>query len=148
MSNYGPISDHAYDEEELSFVTEPAYSSNSARSDQREDDLPILVATAVPHSIRPPRIYLDYDRPPSFSKKASILACGLLFAFLSYIDSVVYIEFSFGNKIKLFAGLLWLVSCVTLLIGSVIGFMRGQWRMLAPGIIASHIATFLIQLIH
>lgn len=147
MSNYGPISNYAYDEEELSFVPESASTSKSTNVDHQQDDHPILVATAVPHSIRPPQIYLDHDKPPSFSKKASILVCGLLFAFMSFIDSVVYIEFSLGSKIKLFAGLLWLLSCITLLLGSIVGFMRGQWRMLAPGIIASHLAAFMIRLV-
>lgn len=143
MTNYGPI----YDEEELSFISESVNTTNSRNVEQRHDDRPILVATAVPHSIRPPQIYLDHEMPPSFAKKASILVCGLLFALLSFIDSIVYIEFSLGSKIKIFAGFLWLISFVALILGSIIGFIRGQWRMLAPGIIASHLASFMIRLI-
>lgn len=145
MSDYGPTTAFSIDDEEqVSFVSQ---SSNNQNGEHQRDDVePILVATAVPHSIRPPQKNLKDEANPSFLKRCSILLLGLYLAVLTFFDSFYFIEFNFGSNIMILAGLMWLSSCVLLLLGSVVGFINGRWRMLVPGIIVSHVASFLIRL--
>jgi hypothetical protein len=108
----------------------------------------IAVAVAVPNTIRPPQLQTNIHPAVAFAKKLAILLCGLFLSFVSWIDASVFIQLKNWHKVSFtLAAVFWTISTICLLVGSFVGFYKGKWRYLAPGIVMSHIASFIISMI-
>ena len=43
------------------------------------------------------------------------------------------------------AAIFWGIATLALLVGSIMGAIKGQWRFLAPGFVLYHMANFVIR---
>ena len=108
----------------------------------------IAVAVAVPNTIRPPQLQTNIHPAVTFAKKLAILLCGLFLTCASLFDAWIFFELKSWHKVSFtLAAVFWTISTICLLVGSFVGFYKGKWRYLAPGIVMSHIASFIIRLI-
>jgi hypothetical protein len=109
----------------------------------------ILTAIAIPDTIRPPMLQSSTVHPSvSFATRLAILIIGLVLASLTYVDAFIFLTLNlFDSFSAQLAGVFWAFSCLSLIVGSVIGCSRGQWRYLAPGIVLSHLASVWINLV-
>mmetsp|Transcript_4877 Transcript_4877/g.7402 ORF Transcript_4877/g.7402 Transcript_4877/m.7402 type:complete len:195 (+) Transcript_4877:136-720(+) len=108
----------------------------------------IAVAVAVPNTIRPPQLQTNVHPSVAFAKKLAILLCGLFLTILSFFDAWLFFELKYWHKVSFtLAAVFWGISTICLLVGSFVGAYQGKWRYLAPGIVMSHIASFIIGLI-
>lgn len=113
-----------------------------------EEKQTLVIATAIPGSIRPPRHSPEPSTNPSviLVKRLAILLIGLFFFLVSGLDALVFLQYSSYNKFWALAGIFWVFSALALLAGSFYGCYMNQWRYLAPGIVCSHAASFLIKM--
>lgn len=115
-------------------------------------DTPILYATAIPDTIRPPQTINYEDEPPTVIKRMSILVAGLFLTYLALVNFIVS-EFLIQTKymnhqtIFWFSAAFYFFAVFLTLGGSIWGAMRGQWRFLVPGLILSHVGAFLIHIV-
>lgn len=106
-----------------------------------------IIAVAVPETIRPPKLRKATDPAVKNIKKLIIFLCGMFMAFLFYLDASVFLYSSHYMHRFTFtvAAIFWSFAALALVVGSILGARRGEWRMLAPGIVLSHAASFLIR---
>lgn len=106
-----------------------------------------IIAVAVPETIRPPKLRKATDPAVKNIKKLIIFLCGMFMAFLFYLDATVFLYSSHYMHRFTFtvAAIFWSFAALALVVGSILGARRGEWRMLAPGIVLSHAASFLIR---
>ena len=106
-----------------------------------------IIAVAVPETIRPPKLRKATDPAVKNIKKLIIFLCGMFMAFLFYLDASVFLYGShyMHRFTYTVAAILWSFAALALVVGSILGARRGEWRMLAPGIVLSHAASFLIR---
>jgi len=110
----------------------------------------IVTAVAIPNTIRPPMIPSSANVHPSvlFAKRLGILCSGLFLAFISFFDAYVFLALNIFHRLSVqLAGIFWACSCLSLIVGSVLGCYHGKWRYLAPGIVLSHLASVWINLV-
>ncbi len=114
-----------------------------------EEKQTLVMATVIPNTIRPPQVSSTSANDPSnkIVRQIAILFSGLIICMISAFDAFVFLEFDWGSKFLYIAGFCWALSTIALLIGTFYGAYVGQWRMLAPGIVLSHVASFLLRMV-
>mmetsp|Transcript_10909 Transcript_10909/g.15889 ORF Transcript_10909/g.15889 Transcript_10909/m.15889 type:complete len:156 (+) Transcript_10909:132-599(+) len=147
---YSPLD--TSDPESLTFATRnPDEATTGAPVGGSEEgilNIDTAVAVAVPNSIRPPKVVPADSNPASTRvKKLSILMVGLFVSYMNFVQAIVFIYLGFGNKIMVTAGTVWFLSAVSLLLGGIYGAFKGQWRMLVPGILLSHLSSFVVRMV-
>ena len=115
---------------------------------------PILMAVAVPNSIRPPKVsHIEEDATAittrSIIRRISILIVGLVLTYLTFFESLMLIIFGYinGNYFELLLGLVWFAATICVLLGSFVGAYRGQWRLIVPGLVLQHFVGVLTRLL-
>jgi len=108
----------------------------------------LVIATAIPGSIRPPRHSPEPSTNPAviLVKRLSILLIGLFFCMESLMDAFIFMQYSSYSTLWSIAAICWFFSALALLAGSIYGCYANQWRYLAPGIVCSHAASFLLKI--
>jgi hypothetical protein len=147
--------------------------------EQTEQTEPILMAVAIPDSIRPPKVsYIDnpttntntttttnhtnpnnanisnnsntiQSLPKLFLRRILILIIGLILTYLTFLESLLLIIFGYANyaPIELILGLLWFGATLGVLLGSLIGAFKGQWRFLVPGLVLQYVVNILTKVL-
>ena len=123
----------------------------SARNDNGQ---PILVAVAVPNSIRPPKATHEEEDPTvitvsSIIRRICILVIGLLLTCFTFFESLILMIYRYfdDNWFVSLLGLVWFGATLGVLVGSFIGAYRGQWRLLVPGLVLQHFVGVLTRLL-
>jgi hypothetical protein len=108
----------------------------------------LVIATAIPGSIRPPRHSPEASTNPAviLVKRLSILLIGLFFCMISFFDALIFMAYSSYSTLWTISAICWFFSALALLTGSIYGCYVNQWRYLAPGIVCSHAASFLLKM--
>lgn len=130
----------------------PGMNPNMMRDDDRrgaeDNNMEILTAVALPNTIRPPVIPSNVHPSVLFAKRLGILCSGLFLALITYLDAYVFFTLNIFHRLSAqLAGIFWAFSCLSLLLGSVVGCYQGKWRYLAPGIVLNHLASVWINLV-
>lgn len=112
---------------------------------------PVIVAIAVPDTIRPPQIRKQVHPAVRRVKKISIFLTGMLLAWIFYIDAYVFFfqskyGYSTHGGTYFLVAVIWSLALVAMLVGSVVGAMRGEWRLLAPGMVLNHVAGLIFRM--
>jgi len=130
-------------------------TSNNATVGITHDGKPILMAVAIPNSIRPPKVSYndDHDEPAQITTKSilrriGILLIGFVLTYMTFFESVLIILFGLVNYsyLELVLGLLWFLGTLGVLIGAFVGAYRGKWRYLVPGLVVQHFVGTLVRL--
>ncbi len=125
---------------------------------------PILMAIAIPDSIRPPKVsYIDNNNninnsqqtqsiqsfPKSFLRRLLILVVGIMITYLTFFESLLLILLGYANSspMELILGLIWFGATLGVLIGSLIGAYKGQWRFLVPGLVLQYVVNILTKVL-
>jgi hypothetical protein len=121
-----------------------------------KDGQPILLAVAVPNTIRPPKVSYSEDdvsanatiTPKSMLRRVCILIVGLFLTYITFFESLLLLLNGAITKnwFEIILGFLWFAATLALLVGSFVGAYRGQWRILVPGFVLQHICSILIRL--
>ena len=111
---------------------------------------PTIIAIAVPNTIRPPKLRKSSNPEVKALKKICVFLFGALVSFLSYMDASVDLFYADHDVHKftftIVAGF-WFLAAIALFVGSILGGIKGEWRMLAPGMVLSHVAAFIRRLV-
>lgn len=119
-----------------------------------EGGQPILVAVAVPNSIRPPKVTNSQEDPTAITPKSilrrvSILVVGLVLTYLTFFESLMLMLMGYlsSNWFELILGFFWFGATLCVLLGSFVGAYRGQWRLIVPGLVLQHFVGVLTRLL-
>ena len=114
---------------------------------------PILLAVAVPNTIRPPQVIYNEDEQGnwtfgSFFERACILIFGLLLANITFFESLVLLVAGIleANWFETLLGLIWFGATLVVLVGTFIGAWRRKWKLLVPGLVLQYFIGILIRL--
>ena len=112
---------------------------------------PVIVAIAIPDTIRPPQIRKQVHPAVKTVKKLSIFLTGMLMAWIFYVDAYVFFfqskyGYSTHGGTYFLVGVVWSLAFLAMLVGSVVGAIRGEWRLLAPGMVLNHIAGLIFRM--
>ena len=129
----------------------PNFNPNNTQlpdNNNNELQLEVITAIPIPNTIRPPKIRKAVHPSIIFVKKLSILLIGFFLAFISYLDSFIFLNINYMHRATFtIAATLWGLGAFSLVVGAIWGAVKGQWRMLAPGIVLNHAAGFIIRMV-
>ena len=106
----------------------------------------IVTAVPIPNTIRPPKLAKQIHPSVQNVKKMSIFLVGTLMAYICYYDAQFFVAGDYHKTVITAAIVFWSLAALALVVGTVLGVMRGEWRMLAPGIILSYGASYIMRL--
>lgn len=111
-----------------------------------EYQIDVITAVPIPNTIRPPRVVKSDHPGVTMVKRLLILLSGLFIAYLSFIDSIILWGINSWHKWEFtIAACFCFLATFFLVVGSIVGAYKGQWRFIAPGIVLFYAASFVVK---
>lgn len=130
----------------LNMSTAMASQNTNQTQSNGEYQIDVITAVPVPNTIRPPRVVKSDHPGVTMVKRLLILLSGLFIAYLSFIDSIILWGINSWHKWEFtIAACFCFLATFFLVMGSIVGAYKGQWRFIAPGIVLFYAASFVVR---